>query len=152
MRFAKLVLGLAGMAAMALAADPFVGTWKLNTSMSKYKTGAPSKEQTVTITEKGADLDVHIKGTSADGKPYSAHYTKPAKRGTAKVMESPNYDGVMVKRPSETEREISYTKGGKVVYTATPRVSTDGKSMRVAVKGTDAAGKPVGGTAVFERQ
>jgi hypothetical protein len=128
-----------------------VGTWKLNPAKSKYKTGAPAKEQTVVIAEKDGDLDVNIIGTAADGSAIASHYTMPAKGGEGKIIQSP-YDAISSKRPSTTERVITYSKGGKVVYTARPRLSADGKTMTATVKKTDPAGKPVEGRAVFERQ
>jgi hypothetical protein len=151
MRHAKLILGLVGLATALVAADPFGGTWKLNTSKTMYKTGTAPKEQTVVITEKGSDLDINIKGTLADGTPYSSHYTVPAAGGVGKIIQSP-YEGVSAKRPNANERDIAMSKGGKVVYHARPVVSADGKTMTVTVKGNDPAGKPIEGTAVFDRQ
>jgi hypothetical protein len=139
------------LATALVAADPFIGTWKLNPAKSKYKTGTPAKEATIVITEKGDDLDVNITGTAADGSPIASHYTMPVKGGTGKIIQSP-YDGITSKRPSANKREVSYLKGGKVVYHATPTLSADGKTMTAPVKGTDAAGKPVEGSAVYEKQ
>ena len=147
-RFAFALLGLAG---VLVAADPFVGTWKLNHAKSKYKTGAPAKEQTVTIAESGSDLDITVSGTSADGMPFSSHYTVPAPGGEGKIIESP-YEAVSGKRMGPNQREITYSKGGKAVLTVRTRVSADGKTMTGTVKGTDAQGKAVDGTAVFEKQ
>jgi hypothetical protein len=57
MRSAKFAFALLGFAALLMAADPFAGAWSLNTAKTKYKTGTPAKEQTLTITETGSDLD-----------------------------------------------------------------------------------------------
>ena len=151
MRYAKLACALLGMSAALAAADPFVGTWKLNPSRSKYKTGQPPKEQMVTITESGSDQDVTIKGVAADGTPISSRYTVPTTGGVGKVIESP-YEAVSGKRMGPNQREITYSKGSKVVLTVRTRVSSDGKTMTASVKGTDAQGKPVEATALFERQ
>ncbi len=75
MRYAKLAFALSGLATVLFAAEPFAGTWKLNLEKSKYKTGTPPKEQTLTIAESGSDLDVRINGTAADGTAISSHYT-----------------------------------------------------------------------------
>lgn len=139
------------MSTALIAADPFVGTWKLNPAKSKYKTGAPPKEQTVVITEKGSDQDVSITGTAPDGSAIASHYSVPIKGGAGKIIKSP-FDAVSSKRRSDTERVISYSQGGKVVFTAHPKVSADGKTMMVTVKGTDPTGKPTEGTGVFEKQ
>lgn len=151
MRCARLAFALLAVAAILFAAEPFAGTWKLNSAKSRYKAGEPPKEQTVTIAESGSDLDVTIKGTGADGTPISSHYTVPAAGGEGKVIESP-YDAVSGKRLGPDRREISYSKGGNVVLTVHSRVSKDGKTMTVTVKGTAAQGKPVDAVAVYDRQ
>ena len=114
MRYAKLAFALFGLAAVLIAADPFAGTWKLNLEKSKYKTGTAPKEQTLTIAEAGSDLDVTISGTAADGTATMSHYTVPAQGGEGKIIQSP-YEAVSGKRIGPNEREVRYSKGGKVV-------------------------------------
>jgi len=138
-------------AVLLSAADSFVGTWKLNTAKSKYKTGAPPKEQTLTFSEEGATLHVVVKGTSSDGKPISSHFAIPVAGGTGKIIES-TYDAVSSKNISATQRETSYSKGGKVVYTAKSKLAADGKSLSVAVQGTNPLGQNVDGTNVYDKQ
>jgi hypothetical protein len=151
MRHARLMLMLLGMGTALLAADPFDGTWKLNAAKSTYKTGGVPKEVTIVIAEKAGELDVNITGRAEDGSPIASHYTMPVKGGAGKIIKSP-YDGVSGKRLSANKREVGYMKDGKVVYTATPTLLADGKTMAAPFKGTDAAGKPVEGTAVYEKQ
>ena len=151
MRLTKLAIALLGLAVVLSAADPFAGTWKLNASKSKYKTGKPAKEQTVTLTEEGSNLDVTIKGISAEGTPISSHYTVPAAGGDGKIIESP-YDAVSSTRPGPKHREIAYSKGGKVVMRVQTRVSANGKTLTATVKGTDLAGKAVDGKSILEKQ
>jgi hypothetical protein len=47
MRYTKLMLALLGFAATLCAADPFVGTWKMNPAKTKYKAGTAPKERLV---------------------------------------------------------------------------------------------------------
>jgi hypothetical protein len=75
MRYVRLVFIFLAVAAALVAADPFVGTWKVNPAKSKFKTGAAPKEQTVTIAESGGNLDIAVKGTAVDGTPISTRYT-----------------------------------------------------------------------------
>ncbi len=153
MRIAGRIITLAAVLATALvAADPYVGTWKLDPAKSKYKTGAPPKDQTVAITETGSDLHIVVKGTAADGSPISSHFVLPAAGGTGKVVESNAYDGVSGKRISPNERETSYMKGGKAVYTVHSKISADGKTLSTNVKGMNAAGQMVDGSSVSTRQ
>ena len=52
----------------------------------------------------------------------------------------------------EKQREVRYSKGGKVALTVHSRVSADGKTLTTTVKGTDMQGKPVDGSNVYEKQ
>ena len=151
MRYSKLILVLLVFAGVSMAADPFVGTWKLNSAKTKYKTGMPPKEQTVTFSEEGSDLHTMVKGTSSDGQAISMHYTVPTAGGTGKTIESP-YDAVSAKMSSPNERDTSFSKGGKVVYTANAKRSANGKIMTVAVKGTNPSGQTVDGTNFYDKQ
>ena len=148
MRYLRFSSMLLAFAMLLFAADPYAGTWKLDPAKSKYKSGAPLKEQTVTISESGGDLDIVVKGVASDGTPLSSHYTIPASGGTGKVIESSAYDRISGKRLSPTERETSYSKNGKVVYTIHSTVSSDGKTLTTHVKGKNAAGQMVEGTNV----
>ena len=150
MKLAKL-LGMFALGAILWAADPTVGTWKLNSAKSKYRVGMAPKEQTLTIGEAGNDLDVMVTGTSAEGTPISTHYTVPAAGGPGKIIES-SYEAVSGKRMSANEREVTYTKAGKIALTVHSRVSGDGKTLTVTVKGTDTQGKPVDAVAVYDKQ
>jgi hypothetical protein len=150
-RFLKLTLMLTGLAAVMLAADPFAGTWKLNPAKTKYKTGAPAKEQTIVITEAGSDVNVKVNGIAADGSKLTMQYTVPAAGGTGKI-ESTAWDGINAKRIGPTEREMTYMKGGKAVYTTHSKLSADGKSLSVNAKGTNPLGVVVEGTSVYDKQ
>lgn len=153
MRMARRTITIAAVLATALiAADPYAGTWKLEPAKSHYKTGAAPRDQTVTITEAGGELDVVVKATASDGSPVSSHFVIPVAGGIGKVVESKAYDGVTGKRIGPNERETAYMKGGKVVYTVRSKVSADGKTLNTNVKGLNAAGQTVEGTSVSTRQ
>ena len=91
------------------------------------------------------------KGVSSDGQAISMHFTVPTAGGTGKIIESP-YEAVSAKMPNPNERETSFSKGGKVVYTAKAKRSADGKTMTVAVKGTNPAGQTVEGANFYDKQ
>jgi hypothetical protein len=150
-KLAKLAFALLGFDAILFAADPFVGTWKMNSAKTKYETGTAPKEQTVTIAETGGDLDVTVSGTAADGSAIMSHYTVPAQGGEGKIIQSP-YGAVSGKRMGSHEREVTYSKGGKEVLTTRSKVSANGKTITVTVKGTDAQDKPVAAVVVYDKQ
>ncbi len=152
MRCATLAFNFLAIAATVFAADPFAGTWKLNSEKTKYKKGEAPRDQTVIIAEPGPNLDVRIKGTAADGTPISAHYTVPTAGGEGKVIESSFFDAVSMKRDESGRQVITHSKGGKVVRTVDATVSKDGLTMTAEVEGTDSDGKPIVGVAVYDRQ
>jgi hypothetical protein len=152
MKAMKLTLALLGFAATLFAADPFVGTWKLNTAKTKYKVGTAPKEQTIMITEAGADLQVKVSGTGGDGKPFALSYSVPSAGGAGKFLGSAPYDGVDAKRHGTDEREIMYKKGGNTVYTAHTKVAKDGNTMSASTKGMNAAGQKVESESVYDKQ
>jgi len=147
----KLLIALLGFAATLFAADPFTGTWKMNAAKTKYKTGVPPKEQTVVIAVSGTDITMTGSGIGPDGSKIALSYSVPLGGGTGKVT-STAYDGVVGKLISATEREVSYTKGGKAVYTTHSQVSADGTSMTVTLKGTNPLGQIIDGVSFYDKQ
>ena len=152
MRYTKLMLVLLGFAATLCAADSFVGTWKMNPNKTVFKNGTSPMQQTVTITETGSDLNVKVAGTAVNGRKISVSYTMPAAGGPGKIVESSEYDGVSGTRIGPNEREVSYMKGGKAIYTTHSKVSTDGNSLSVVSKGVNPLGDTVEGTVVYDKQ
>jgi len=144
-------VALFAMAGALFAADPFEGTWKLNPSKTKFTQGAAPKEEALVVAKQGDDYLVTITGTGESGTPVSIKYTVPMNGGEGKILDGP-YDAVSAKRIDPKTRETIYSKGGHEVRSSHGVVAKDGKSLRVTLKGTDAAGKPVAGTLVFDRQ
>jgi hypothetical protein len=67
-------------------------------------------------------------------------------------MSGRSSEGVSGRRVSTHQREVSYSKGGKAVYTVYTRVSSDGKTMTATAKGTNAQGQMVDATSVYDKQ
>jgi hypothetical protein len=74
---------------MLFAADPFVGTWKLDlahtTTTPPNPTASQPKQVTVTIKEQGDSRVVSIEGTNADGSPIRGGFTVPLTGGPGTV-------------------------------------------------------------------
>ncbi len=144
-------VALFALAGTLSAQSPFVGTWKLDAAKTKYTAGEPSKDVTLVIEEQGDNLQVTATGTNADGSPLSVKYTVPVKGGEGQVQEGP-YSAVNSKVVSASVRVNTYSKDGRVVASRRSVVSKDGKTLRTTVKGINAAGKPVAGTDVYDKQ
>jgi len=151
MRYSRLVLMLLGFAVALCAADPYVGTWKMDAAKTKFKLGTAPKEQTVTITDAGSDTNVAIAGTAADGTKIALSYTIPTAGGTGKI-ESPLYDGIASKFMGPNERVVLYQKNNITIYTAHSKVSADGNFLSVQTKGMNLSGKHVDATVVYDKQ
>jgi len=151
MRFARFAFALLGLSAVLVAADPFVGTWKLNLAKSKYKSGAKPKGQTATISESGNDVDVILSSTFDDDTSFTWHYTIPAHGGQGKVIDMP-YDGVTSKWIAANEREVQYLKDGKTVITGHSKLSANRNTLTSNVTGVDMQGNPIDFIAVYDRQ
>jgi hypothetical protein len=152
MRSTKLMLALLGFAVTLCAANPFVGTWKMNPAKTTFKEGTAPKEQTVTVTEDGGTLTVKMVGTLADGKPTSISYSAPSAGGEGKILESSPYDSVTYKLEGTNEQEVIYKKGGKTVFTTHSKLSKDGKTRTTSAKGINSAGRKVESEMVYDKQ
>src|ERR1700752_1091825 len=91
------VMAVVASGVLLAQSNPFVGTWKLNIAKSEFTSGAPPKEETVTIQMVGDQDQITVNGTAADGSPISYKYEVPDKGGAGKFIAGP-YDAVSGKR------------------------------------------------------
>jgi hypothetical protein len=151
MRKILYVIVMLAVAMPLVAADLFVGTWKLDPAKSKYTAGSAPKDVTLVIEEQGENYQVTATGSYADGSPISVKYTAPKAGGTGTAQEGP-FDAVTSTRVSDRVRENRYAKNGKETVSRRIVVSKDGNTLRITVKGTDPQGKPLAGVDVFHKQ
>lgn len=151
-RFAPMLLSATLFASPLLAADPFVGQWKLNLAKCDYKQGSPPREQIVTITEAAGDLTVRVDGVQSDGTKTVVYYAVPVEGGKGKMFESaPAYDSISGKHIGPGEREIIRWKDGKEVFNAHAKVSADNKALTAYTVGVSPLGKPVEAHIYYDR-
>jgi hypothetical protein len=136
----------------AQATDPLIGTWKLNVEKSKFDPGPGPKSATVKFEAAGQGIKVTTDGVSADGKSTHTEYTASFDGKDYPITGSPTADTVALKRIDASTTERTDKKGGKVVATLTRKVDPTGKVLTITVKGTNAEGKPVSNTMVYEKQ
>jgi hypothetical protein len=138
--------------AVSAQSDPAVGTWKLNVAKSKYVPGPVPKSNVITITAAGSGYHVVAKGEDAAGKPTSIDYTATGDGKDSPVKGAPAYDTTSLKRVDANTTEQIRKKEGKMVQTATRKVSADGKTMTVTTRGKDESGRTLNTVAVYDRQ
>ena len=138
-------------AIVCLAADGFMGTWKLNEAKSKIGPGAP-KNSTVVYEAAGDSIKVTIDGTGGDGKPLHSEWTGQFDGKDYPVTGDPSTDMRSFKKVDDHTLMVTQKKGDKVTTTAKIVLSADGKSRTVTATGTDASGKKVSSTAIYDKQ
>jgi len=141
------------------AADPFVGTWKLNPSRSNFAPGAP-RFILGAIQIESAGNGLKSTASGADGKGIVSDFTfscqldgTPCKvtPATMPLRSASAVDTITLKRIDPTFMMATGTRNGKLVYSDRRVVSADGKTMTVIRDGTTPEGKKYESTIVLDR-
>lgn len=138
-------------AAVSLAADGFLGTWKLNEAKSKLSPSV-AKNSTVTYEAAGDNIKITIDGTGTDGKPAHNEWTGKFDGKDYPVTGDTASDTRSVTRVDDHTLHVVVKKGGKTTIIAHIVLSADGKSRTVTTTSTDATGAKVTSTAVYDKQ
>ena len=144
------VLMCAGVA-LCFAADPQIGTWKLNEAKSNIPAGSP-KNSTVVYEMAGDKVKVTVDGVDASGKPTHNEWTGAFDGKDYPLKGDPSADTRAYKKVDDHTLELKNKKEGKVTTEGKVVVSADGNSRTVTVKSTDASGKKVEYTSVYDKQ
>ena len=138
-------------AAVCLASDVNIGTWKLNEAKSTFPPGA-TKNQTVVYQAAGDQMKVTIEGTTADGKSVHIEWTGKFDGKFYPLTGDPNNDERSYKQVNGRTLEGISRKGGKVTATTRIVVSADGKSRTVTSTGVNSKGVKVNTVAVYDKE
>jgi hypothetical protein len=157
MRRAMLFMAVVGLAGSLWAADPRVGTWKLNAAKSRLPSDVQTvpKEATWVIYELDADrFETTIAGTRRDGSPISEKWQEPQQGGVVKIVEPTPAPGTVLIHTVIGPGDFYSTmlRDGKQIAMWHWVVSKDLKTMLAVIKGTDAQGKPYERELLFDRQ
>jgi hypothetical protein len=136
---------------LSFAADPQMGTWKLNEAKSKLNPQA-GRNNSVIYSAAGDSVKVTVDGVDKDGKPTHNEWTGKFDGKDYPVTGDPISDMRSYKRIDANTLELTGKKGGTVTLTGSIVVAADGKSRTVSVMGTDSSGNKVSSTAVYDKQ
>jgi hypothetical protein len=138
-------------AGVAFAADPVVGTWKLNVEKSKFASGHELKAASRVYSESGGVYTLEQKMTGADGKEMSStsQYSdgKDVKQNSSTVA-----DTVHARKINANTWNFELKKDGKVVGHVHRVVSADGKTLTVHNTGANVAGATGDETLVYRKE
>lgn len=154
MKIKMILLALAvflASAAVCSAKNPHMGTWKLNEAKSKFGPGA-TKNHTVVYEAAGDQTKVTVDGTDSAGAAVHNEWTGKFNGRLYAVTGSPTSDKRSYRIINSRTLALTEKKGSKVVVTGRIVVSRDGKTRTVTTNGTDAKGKRIHNTAVYDKQ
>jgi len=150
MRLASVLLTSSFLCAAAFAADPFVGTWKVNIEKSKTSSGRPPQ----TTTQKFEATSDGYQITSSllpnpitlrlDGKDYTANIQG--------VAASVGADKSSARRIDSQTIESTFKRNGKIVATINRKASADGRFMTTTSNGVSKNGEKFESVVVYEKQ
>ena len=136
--------------AICFAANPQMGTWKLNEKKSKIAQGM-SRNDTVVYSSTLFQTKVTIDGRDAKGKPFHSEWTGMFDGKDHPVTGSSTEDMRAYTKVDDRTLTFTMKKGGKVTITGRIVVAADGKSRTVIATGTNAKGKKFKNVAVYDK-
>ncbi len=136
--------------AICLAADPNMGTWKLNEAKSKFAPGA-AKNTTVVYEPAGDMIKVIVDGVDAAGKPAHNEWTGKFDGKDYPVTGEATYDSRSYTKVDDTTMTLTTKKGGKLVANGKIVVAPDGKSRILTVTPADPKNASLVSTAVYDK-
>ncbi|HEX7515701.1 MAG TPA: hypothetical protein VF345_00285 [Chthoniobacterales bacterium] len=150
-RIAVVVVALSFVAAAAcFAANPQMGTWKLNEAKSKLVPGM-GKSTMVTYVEQKDKIKVTVDGVDKDGKPTHGVWVGKFDGKAYPTKGNLSWTSAAYKVVNDHTNDITTMKDGKVAWSGKITVSADGKSRTVTMNGTGADGKKFKGQAVYDK-
>jgi hypothetical protein len=134
------------------AADPSLGTWKLNLRRSEFHPGPAFQSETRTYEVEKDGVKVTIRTVDGKGRQATSIYlTTPDGQQHAVSGSGGPADTVALKRIDEFTAESTLMHAGKEIAKTTRVVSENGKIMTITYNGFDPEGSRVNYTLVFDR-
>jgi hypothetical protein len=147
-----LVLFVSALVAVAMAADPSLGTWTLNLAKSKFSPGEAPKSETYKKTQEKGMFKLVFDGITPDGKPYHIECTYNYDGKDYPLKGDVYVDAIAPKKiDSNTFAEVA-KKGGIDVGGAREVFSRDGKTLTRTTNLRNAQGKEIINVYVYDRQ
>lgn len=131
-------------AAVCLAADPQMGTWKLNEAKSKFAPGRPKNTMVVYKDAAGGKVKITADGVDGNGSPTHSEWTGKFDGREYPVTGDPNADMRSYRKVDDRTLDFTAKKGGKLTVTGHVVVAADGKSRTVTTTGTTGTSQPAG--------
>ena len=137
---------------VALAADNWLGTWKLDVAKSKYSPGPGPKSLTLKFVATAEGIKLTSDGVNSEGNATHGEYVSKFDGKDVPWEGNPDADTASAKKINDNSYENTWKKDGKTTISAKVVVSNKGKTLTVTQTGTDSKGRTVNNTLVYDRQ
>jgi len=138
--------------AVGLAAENWLGTWKMNVAKSKYSPGPAPKSLTLKFEATADGIKLTSDGVNAAGEATHGEYVSKFDGTDVPWSGNPDADTASAKKIDDSSYENIWKKEGKTTITAKAVVSKDGKTLNITLTGTDSKGRTVNNKLVYDRQ
>jgi hypothetical protein len=136
----------------AFAGENWVGSWKLNSSKSKFTSQAVVRAETLKFEAMAGGIKLTSEGTDPQGKPMHGEYTSSFDGKDVAWTGNPSADVACPKRIDDNSYENVWKLGGKRTMTSKVVVSTDNKTLTVTQTPSGAHGEAASSVAVYDRE
>lgn len=137
-------------ATLCFAADPNIGTWKLNEAKSKIDAGMP-KNLTVVYEVAGDKIKATVDGVDGQGKPTHNEWVGKFDGKDYPLVGDPSANTRALKKIDDRNLELTNKKDGQITITGRIVVAKDGKSRTLTASGMF-DGKKVEMVSVYDKQ
>jgi hypothetical protein len=137
---------------VALAADPHVGTWKLNVARSKVNSETAYKSLMVKIAAQENGHTFVADGVDANGIAIHIEFAAKFDGKDYPITGSPTLDVIAVRKIDANTVDYVVKKDGKEAGSGRVVISKDGKTRTQTSKSKDAQGRNVNNIEIFDRQ
>src|SRR5690349_7600132 len=149
---AALLTSGSALTAAESAADPAVGTWKLNLAKSTFA-GIPAyKSQTRIYSRSGQDITLKMTTVSAEGKETTTQATYKLNGKDYPSMGNADFDSLSGVQIDTNIVEFTLKRAGKPVGKIRRTVSKDGQTLTVNYQIRNASGVQTGALTTFDKQ
>jgi hypothetical protein len=147
-----LVVFILALVTVAIAAEPYVGSWKLNVAKSKINSGPPNKSQIITFTAQENGLKLVAEGIDSKGKASHGEFAAKFDGKDYPFTGSTDIDTIAIKKIDANTWDEVFKKAGKQIESARIVVSKNGKTITHTEKGKDAQGQDYTDISVYDKQ
>lgn len=137
---------------VAVAAENWLGTWKMNPAKSKYSPGPGPKSLTLKFEAAADGIRLTSDGVNSEGNPTHGGYVSKFDGKDVPYAGNPDADVASARKIDDNHFTNVWKKGGKPTITAKAVVSDDGKTLTITLTGTNAKGATVNNKVVYDRQ